>query len=112
MSVVSRMVERHRDTTFDKERLHADIAASWIVRSLQLCHWSETVRRAHAEPTRSRLARWRRSGGQSAEGAVHDGGRRRRLPSLASLTVGSVGSSFRSQSLHVTCLWRWSSPSQ
>ena len=48
MSVVSRMVERHRDTTFDKERLHADIAASWIVRSLQLCHWSETVRRAHA----------------------------------------------------------------
>src|SRR2546425_6574670 len=59
------------------------------------------------EPTRSRLARWRRSGGrQSAEGAVHDGGRRRRLPSLASLTVGSVGSSLRSQSLHVTCLWR------
>jgi len=48
MSVVSRMVERHRDTTFDKKRLDADIAASWLVRSLQLCHWSETVRRAHA----------------------------------------------------------------
>src|SRR5437879_12595428 len=48
MSVVSRMVERHRDTTFDKERLDADIAASWLVRSLQLCHWSETARRAHA----------------------------------------------------------------
>src|SRR5207245_8852051 len=41
------------------------------------------MRRAHAEPTRSRLARWR----QSAEGGVHDGGKRRRLPSLASLTV-------------------------
>src|SRR2546427_9921142 len=40
-------------------------------------HWSETMRRAHAEPTRSRLARWR----QSAEGGVHDGGKRRRLPS-------------------------------
>src|SRR3989475_2262086 len=46
-------------------------------------HWSETMRRAHAEPTRSRLARWR----QLAEGGVHDGGKRRRLPSLASLTV-------------------------
>src|SRR5207249_12180431 len=65
MSVVSRMVERHRDTTFDKERLYADIAASWLVRSLQWCHWSETVRRPHAEPTRSRLARWRRAGGVS-----------------------------------------------
>src|SRR5947208_15461442 len=106
------MVASHLGNILDGECLRTDIAASWLVRSLQLCHWSETVRRAHAEPARSRLARWRRSGGQSAEGAVHDGGRRRRLPSLASLTVGSVGSSFRSQSLHVTCLWRWSSPSQ
>src|SRR5437899_343538 len=101
MRVVSRTVERHRDTTFDKER-HAAIAP--VVRDD-----AEGTRRADEEASGA-LATFGR--GQSAEGGVHDGGKRRRLPSLASLTVGSVGSSFRSQSLHVTCLWRWSSPSQ
>ena len=48
----------------------------------------------------------------ASPGGDHDGAPRRRRPSLASLTAGSPGSNFRSQSLHVTCLWRWSRPSQ
>src|SRR5438876_10702820 len=78
------MVASHLGNILDGECLRTDIAASWLVRSLQLCHWSETVRRAHAEPTRSRLARWRRSGGVSR-------------PRARSTTAGEGGACRRSR---------------